>query len=192
MTNKAPCEQGLALYRSLKIFIALMSAVLALEAASAHGREGRPPGSRPARGNRAAAAGEPGADPPAPATAAGAGSSLFRKYCQRCHEADGSGQRDRLPEIPDFRDPAWHRGRNDFQLTASILDGKGTRMPAFQERLHDRQVQELVQYLRCLAPAGPAPGRPAANSTGDFERRFDQLRRELRDLQRQFNELSDR
>src|SRR5207245_10694629 len=34
---------------------------------------------------------------------------LFRKQCVKCHSADGTGSqaRDRLPDIPDFTDPAW-------------------------------------------------------------------------------------
>jgi mono/diheme cytochrome c family protein len=153
-------------------------------------REERPAGHRPARPGSGVTASLPPAPAPAPTSAGGA---LYRRYCQRCHETDGSGQRDRLPEIPNFRDQAWHRVRNDFELTASILDGKGPHMPAFAERLDERQIEELVAYLRAFGPGGRSANRSAtAQSASDFEVRFRQLKKELADLQRQFQELSDR
>ena len=45
--------------------------------------------------------------------------------------ADGTGNkaRGRLPEIPNFTDAGWQARRDDAQLMASILDGKGDEMP---------------------------------------------------------------
>jgi mono/diheme cytochrome c family protein len=120
----------------------------------------------------------------------GAAAGLYRKHCQRYHEPDGTGQHDRLPGIPNFRDRVWHRGRNDFALAASILDGKGTRMPPFSERLDGWQVRELVVYLRGFAPDAIAASRAGISWDGDFEARFRQLKQELDDLQRQFKELA--
>jgi mono/diheme cytochrome c family protein len=194
MSETARDEQGLALYTLLKILIVLMATGAGLHAATARGREERPGGSRPAR-HRPASGGSSAsamasATPPAEARAAG---DLYRRYCQRCHEPDGTGQRDRLPEIPNFGDRAWHRSRNDFELAASILDGKGTRMPAFSERLDERQVRHLVAYLRGLGPDGRNSSTPAASRAAeDFEARYRQLKKELDDLQKQFNELSGR
>src|SRR5438445_592196 len=71
----------------------------------------------------------------APAVAP-AGRELFREHCVKCHGADGTGSpaRDRLPEIPNFTDPAWQARRSEAQLLASILDGKGKEMPPFRDK----------------------------------------------------------
>jgi mono/diheme cytochrome c family protein len=173
-------EQRPALYTSLKILIVCISLAVELGAGRALGQEERTAGGNPvpASGQSAAAR--------SPAQAG----SLYQKYCQRCHESDGTGRRDRLPGIPNFRDRSWHRGRNDFELAASILDGKGTRMPALSERLDERQVWGLVAYLRSLSPDGSTAGRPATALDAGFESRFHQLQKELEDLQKQFRDLS--
>jgi mono/diheme cytochrome c family protein len=139
-----------------------------------------------------------GAAPPAPArpaAEAGAGSALYRRYCQGCHGADGRGDRGGgVQGLPDFSRSAWQQQRTDAQLTVTILEGKGTGMPAFAGRLGEAQAKTLAAHLRSLAPdaAGPkgtgaaAPGAPA----DDFEARFQQLVKEFDELQRQMKELT--
>ena len=61
--------------------------------------------------------------------------------------------RRRLPEVPDFTDPAWQARRADAQLVASILDGKGAEMPPADDDLSEAQARGLVAYIRTFAPA---------------------------------------
>jgi uncharacterized membrane protein/mono/diheme cytochrome c family protein len=89
--------------------------------------------------------------------AKGAGSSaareLFRRRCDKCHGADGTGSqgRDSLPEIPDFTDASWQSGRHDEQLLASILDGKD-EMPAWRGKISEEHARSLLAYVRTFAP----------------------------------------
>jgi uncharacterized membrane protein len=68
--------------------------------------------------------------------------------------------RRRQPELPDFRDTTWQARRRDAQLLASILDGKGTRMPPWRDELSEEQARGLVAYVRSFA-SGPEPARDA-------------------------------
>jgi mono/diheme cytochrome c family protein len=125
----------------------------------------------------------------------GAG-KVYRQYCQRCHDQDGSGRpgRSHAAEIPDFRSEAWHHKKSDAVLTASILEGKGTAMPAFGDRLKHDQVQELVAFVRALDPPAEHPEPSAApmskKAPTDFEKRFDELKRQMEELRKQYDELS--
>jgi mono/diheme cytochrome c family protein len=125
--------------------------------------------------------------PPAAADAAG---RVYRQYCQRCHGADGKGAGEGLP---DFTRRKWQERRDDAQLKVSILDGKGTTMPAFRGRLDEAQAKALVAHVRAFSPSPPAA--PGKNSTAgpppddEFEARMRQLQKELEDLRKQLKEL---
>jgi mono/diheme cytochrome c family protein len=117
---------------------------------------------------------------PAPAPAA---KRLFLKRCQDCHERDGSGRemRKSFAAMPDFRSTAWHKKREDRQLVISILEGKGTRMPAFNGKLTKAQARELVTYVRSFAKQ---PARATDKADDNFQKRF----RELQELYDQVDE----
>jgi mono/diheme cytochrome c family protein len=118
------------------------------------------------------------------------GSQTFRRSCAVCHGGDGRGAEARasLPEIPDFTAGAWHRARTDSQLVVSVLDGKGSGMPPFRDKLSREQVRGLVAFIRSLGPSRPAPA--ARPSSDDFEARFQQLLAEFEDLRRKSRALS--
>jgi mono/diheme cytochrome c family protein len=120
---------------------------------------------------------------------ADAGRSVFQRFCTSCHGSDGRGTtlRDQAPSIPDFTSQVWQQHRSPPALTTTILEGKGTVMPAFRGKLNEAQARDLVTHLRAFAP------QPASASVGpetDFKHRFDQLTQELDDLKKQFQELS--
>lgn len=82
--------------------------------------------------------------------------------------------------VPNFTDAAWHAKRSDAQMEASILDGKGTQMPAFRGSVTPSDAGELVALVRSLCPNRPAPRVTAPT---EFENRFEQLEQELGKLQ---------
>jgi len=97
---------------------------------------------------------------PSPAKAqaqAPAGNELYQKFCQACHGADGRGtaMKQTMPAIPDFTSTAWHDTRNNVELLISILDGKGTLMPAFNDRVTEDQARDLVSLTRAFKQAQP-------------------------------------
>jgi mono/diheme cytochrome c family protein len=115
-------------------------------------------------------------------------SGLYRQYCLICHGADGRGLelKGSMPEIPDLTSRAWQAEQTNSQLAVSILEGKGTLMPAFRGRVNEDDAQSLVAYVRAFAPQQRiAVGEPGS----DFESRFRQLEQQWDELQRQLSEL---
>ena len=110
------------------------------------------------------------------------GAVIFRQYCIICHGPDGTGNimREKMPVVPNFTDAAWQRQHSDAQLSISIMDGKGTLMPANRGRLTPEQVRDIVPYIRAFGPAAPAGQGPLPES--EFSTAF-------RQLERQWNEL---
>jgi mono/diheme cytochrome c family protein len=120
-----------------------------------------------------------------------AATGLYRQYCLICHGPKGTGSdmRRSMPPIPDFTQRGWQDGVTNPQLTASILDGKGTFMPAFRGRVGDKQAADLVAYIRAFGPSRPQRVETPAT---DFEKRYRELEEEWKELQRQLDKLSPR
>ena len=76
------------------------------------------------------------------------GSSSFRSNCVICHSADGSGNTalGKKFKVRDLRSPEVQKA-TDAELSELILKGKKP-MPAFAGKLNEKQVQEVVEYLR--------------------------------------------
>ena len=112
---------------------------------------------------------------------------LYRRSCARCHGDDltGSLWREINPEMPDFTSAAWHAGKTDARLLASILDGKSPGMPSFRGKLSGEQARALVARLRQAAPDF-VPARPPDPGPDEFDRRYDELTREMEMLKKQF------
>jgi hypothetical protein len=62
-------------------------------------------------------------------------------------------------------------------------------MPPFRDHVTDRQVNDLVAYVRGLGPELPTA---FGSSADDFERRFRQLEEEMAALKRDYQELMRR
>jgi mono/diheme cytochrome c family protein len=112
----------------------------------------------------------------------------YRQYCLSCHGTDGRGAAEMKPamrDLPDFALRSWQDGVTNAQLTVSILDGKGTLMPAFRGRISDIEAQDLTAYIRAFGPVR----KPTEPGTSDFEKRFRQLEEEMNEWQKQLREL---
>jgi cytochrome c6 len=76
--------------------------------------------------------------------------ALYKAKCAACHAADGSGDTPvgkkmgvkpfSAPEVAKNSDAAW---------AESTKKGKG-KMPAYENKLTDEQIQELVKFIRGL------------------------------------------
>ena len=91
-----------------------------------------------------------------------------------------------MPGIPDFTNRDWQKAASTPQLIISILDGKGTLMPAFRGRVNDEQAPDLTAYIRAF---GPTPAAPSEVPASDFERRFHELQDQWNELQKQLESL---
>ncbi|HEV3235870.1 MAG TPA: cytochrome b N-terminal domain-containing protein [Gemmataceae bacterium] len=117
-----------------------------------------------------------------------AASVLYREYCLTCHGKDGRGLdlKAAMPAIPDFTSRAWQESRTNPQLNVSILEGKGTLMPAFRGRVNEQQALDLAAYIRSF---GPAQATPKEAESTDFEQSFRELEKQWNELQKQLDEL---
>jgi ubiquinol-cytochrome c reductase cytochrome b subunit len=117
-----------------------------------------------------------------------AATALYRQYCLICHGTTGSGNEMRasMAAIPDFTSRSWQTNADTAQLINSILDGKGSLMPAFRGRVSEEQAKDLAAYIRAF---GPASSRPSDVPAGDFERRFRELQDQWNELEKQLKSL---
>lgn len=96
-----------------------------------------------------------------------AGMGGFRQRCADCHGTDARGVRG--PDITQV----WASGRTDQGLFMTIRQGvTGTEMPGFTTpRTSDRQIWEVLAYLRTLAAPAPKdlPQGNAKNGARIFE-----------------------
>jgi cbb3-type cytochrome c oxidase subunit III len=113
---------------------------------------------------------------------------IFRSYCIACHGPDGTGvpaMRRTLDKLPDFTNPTFQELHSDPQLVISILDGKGTQMPANRGRITETQARDLAAYVRTLGPEGSVKFGPRTA----FQEEFDRLQRQWEALERQLRGL---
>jgi mono/diheme cytochrome c family protein len=130
----------------------------------------------------------PAANRPAPAGLRAA-SELFERRCARCHDGDGTGHslRGTLRTLPDFTSVPWQHERPTAQLEISILDGKGTHMPAFSDRITRKQARALADYVRKFAPLPESAN--AEQSAYEFQQQFRDLQIEFERLRKRFHDL---
>jgi mono/diheme cytochrome c family protein len=90
-----------------------------------------------------------------------AGAILFRdKGCTFCHGPDGAGTA-KAPSLVDIRkNKLWPAEK----ITAQIMNG-GQKMPPFGDALTDKEIAQLVAYLRAkhrpVPPPAPNPAPPS-------------------------------
>ena len=123
-----------------------------------------------------------------PPAAPGKAKASFEQLCQRCHAADGKADRG-TPGVPDFTRRAWLEQKSDAQLIVSILDGKGSNMPAFRGRIDQAKAKELVAYVRAFGN-GAANRLSAPKSAQEFEAQLRKLQKEYEGLKKQLDELT--
>jgi mono/diheme cytochrome c family protein len=118
---------------------------------------------------------------------------LYRQYCLVCHGPDGRGNemRSSMPTISSFAQPSWQEGPSNAQLLVSILEGKGTLMPAFRDRVTNEQARDLVAYVRAFGPVAAKPARGAAPSApvSDPDKQLQELQKQWENLQKQLEEM---
>lgn len=76
--------------------------------------------------------------------------TLYRTKCQMCHGSDGKGQTTMGPKlnVRDFHSPAVAK-ESDSMLFDITKKGKN-KMPAYNGKLTDDQIKDLVKYIRSL------------------------------------------
>ena len=78
------------------------------------------------------------------------GADTYKTKCQMCHAADGSGDTPAgkaMKALP-FNSPDVLKA-SDSDLIAIVKNGKG-KMPAFDGKITDAQIKDVVAYIRTL------------------------------------------
>lgn len=74
------------------------------------------------------------------------GGTIYSSHCAICHGANGTPV---MPGAPNFRRMEGLM-RSDMQVVNSIRNGKGS-MPAFFGVLREREMLDVIAYLRTLS-----------------------------------------
>ena len=75
--------------------------------------------------------------------------ALYKSKCQVCHGPDGKGSAaGQKLGVKDFHAPDVAK-QSDDELFAATKQGKG-KMPAYDKKLTDDQIRQLIKYLRTL------------------------------------------
>ena len=92
------------------------------------------------------------------------GHDVFVHYCATCHGDGGAGDGFNAynldPHPRDLSDPAFQKKKTDAELADTIRRGGAgvglsSLMPPWGRTLSERQVAEVVQYVRSLQKAAP-------------------------------------
>ena len=73
--------------------------------------------------------------------------ATYKAKCAMCHGPDGKGGK---MGTRDFASPEV-KAETDAQLTEIITKGKPPKMPAYEGKLKDTEIKDLVAYIRGLA-----------------------------------------
>ena len=97
---------------------------------------------------------------------AGRGAAIYAESCASCHGASGEGV-----NAPTLAHPVFQSSATAGFLRETIARGRqGTPMPAFQGTLSSQAIDDVVAFVRALAPIGvPAPPVADGPPPPDFD-----------------------
>ncbi|MFN7944230.1 MAG: cytochrome c [Blastocatellia bacterium] len=88
-----------------------------------------------------------------------AGKKLYQRHCASCHgpQGKGDGSQALAGGTPsDLTDETWDYGSSDGEIFVAIRDGVSADMLAYKDKLTDKQIWQLVTFIRSI---GPKPAR---------------------------------
>ena len=84
-----------------------------------------------------------------------AGKKLYQRYCASCHGPNGKGDGGLAlsgGEPSDLTDDVWDHGSTDGEIFVVIRDGVSADMLAYKEKLDEKQIWQVVNYIRSIGP----------------------------------------
>ncbi|MEP6707089.1 MAG: cytochrome c [Pyrinomonadaceae bacterium] len=77
--------------------------------------------------------------------------TLYSKHCATCHGNDGRSKtfKGKFKHARDLADAEWQARVSDERIFNSINNGRG-KMPSFEKKLSESQINALVGYVRQL------------------------------------------
>ena len=78
--------------------------------------------------------------------------ALFKSKCATCHGKDGRAKtfKAKLNRARNLTDASWQERVTDERIFNAIANGRGSKMPAYGEKLSDAQIESLVAHVRSL------------------------------------------
>lgn len=90
-----------------------------------------------------------------------AGKKLYQRHCAACHGPNGKGDGGMAlsgGEPSDLTDGVWDHGSTDGEIFVVIRDGVSADMLAYKEKLTEKQIWQVVNYIRSIGPKPPKEG----------------------------------
>jgi ubiquinol-cytochrome c reductase cytochrome b subunit len=87
---------------------------------------------------------------------------VYQTNCAACHGVDGSARQTRatMPTIPDFTSLAWQMSQTELEIAHRIQDGHEPLMPAYRDKLAQKEILALTIYVRAFQPETTEPKPP--------------------------------
>jgi mono/diheme cytochrome c family protein len=83
------------------------------------------------------------------------GKALYKRHCASCHGAGGKGDGALAlsgGEPSDLTDEVWDYGSSDGEIFVAIRDGVSADMLAYKDKLKERELWQIVLFLRRIGP----------------------------------------
>jgi cbb3-type cytochrome c oxidase subunit III len=84
-----------------------------------------------------------------------AGKKLYQRFCASCHGPQGKGDGGLAlagGTPSDLTDENWDYGSTDGEIFVAIRDGVSADMLAYKEKLTEKQIWQIVNYIRSIGP----------------------------------------
>lgn len=84
-----------------------------------------------------------------------AGKKLYQRHCASCHGPNGKGDGGMALSggtPSDLTDETWDFGSTDGEIFVNIRDGVSADMLAYKEKLEEKQIWQVVTFIRSLGP----------------------------------------
>ena len=84
-----------------------------------------------------------------------AGKKLYQRYCASCHGPAGKGDGGMAlagGTPADLTDDTWDYGSTDGEIFVAIRDGVSSDMLAYKDKLNEKQIWQLVNFIRSIGP----------------------------------------
>ena len=87
------------------------------------------------------------------------GRKIYVRSCASCHGPSGKGDGSMAlggSTPADLTDDKWDHGSTDGEIFVVIRDGLSADMEGYKDKLTEKQIWQLINYIRSIGPKPPA------------------------------------